>query len=217
MKRSNSILDPPRGKRARTVVPTTSAKSDESSRRRAGRVGNGTESPSSKNEAFHVRPIVTTIVSNACERSYWLPETTLMERYEIPVPKWTASLSSEWNKARRLLEAKLASDSLSFTSEQVDHHPKPFDSVQIKRFYCLHLPPCYDGRLQPVESLFAIEKMKSPIPNLLFFFKTQAFLEKLMGEINVHILIVEDIMLKDASSHVGSWKQQSQPQLTLET
>jgi hypothetical protein len=149
MKRSNSILDPPRGKRARTVVPTTSAKSDESSRRRAGRVGNGTESPSSKNEAFHVRPIVTTIVSNACERSYWLPETTLMERYEIPVPKWTASLSSEWNKARRLLEAKLASDSLSFTSEQVDHHPKPFDSVQIKRFYCLHLPPCYDGRLQP--------------------------------------------------------------------
>jgi hypothetical protein len=30
-------------------------------------------------------------------------------------------------------------------------------------------------------------------------------------------LIVEDIMLKNASSHVGSWKQQSQPQLTLET
>jgi hypothetical protein len=58
--------------------------------------------------------------------------------------------------------------------------------------------------------------MKSPIPNLFFFFKTQAFLEKLMGEIIVHILIVENIMLKDASRHVRSWKQQSQPRLTLE-
>jgi hypothetical protein len=124
-----------------------------------------------------------------------------MERYEILVPEWTASLS-QWNKARRLLEAKLASDSLSFTSEKVDHHRKPFNSLEINCFYCLHSSSCYDGRFQLVKSLFTREKMQSPIPNPLFFFKTQAFLEKLMGEIHVHILIVEDTMLKDALSHV---------------
>jgi hypothetical protein len=50
--------------------------------------------------------------------------------------------NSKWNKTpRRLVEAKLTNDSLCFIHETVKRDREPFDSVHIKRFYCLHPSP----------------------------------------------------------------------------
>jgi hypothetical protein len=104
MKRSNATVDPPRGKRARPVVPTSTAigsglvgnSNGLQSRRRAS--GNRF---SSDNDTFYLRPSEATLTSNANQRSYWISETILMERYTIAIPAWDA-YRSKWNNIQEV-------------------------------------------------------------------------------------------------------------------